>query len=382
MKAITLIPFLFACISPVSAEETLKITVEKVTPVVAKPKVQLALLLDTSSSMDGLIDQARTQLWKVVNSFSQVTRDGQTPTIEVALYEYGNDTLSLTSGYVRQVSPLSTELDDLSEKLFALQTNGGTELCGTVIQKALDQLCWDDSPSTYKAIFIAGNESFRQGNVSANEQCKLASEHGVIVNTIHCGSERDGISGGWQAGALIAKGDFLTIDQDQAIAHIVAPQDKLIIELSTQLNSTYIPYGQVGKQKKENQAAQDNNAYRERSKGAAVGRAITKSSKVYNNASWDMLDFVEESPAGLAKLQKSDLPSELKELTLTEQKAYIEKKREERTELQNRINTLNKEREAYIAQQKKVQSSKPSTLDQAITKTIHRQVQQSGYSVQ
>ena len=95
-----------------------------------------------------------------------------------------------------------------------------------------------------------------------------------------------------------------------------------------------------------------------------------------------MLDFVEESPAGLAKLQKSDLPSELKELTLTEQKAYIEKKREERTELQNRINTLNKEREAYIAQQKKVQSSKPSTLDQAITKTIHRQVQQSGYSVQ
>ena len=183
MKAITLIPFLFACISQVSAEETLKITVEKVAPAVSRPKVQLALLLDTSSSMDGLIDQARTQLWKVVNSFSQVTRDEQIPTIEVALYEYGNDTLSLTSGYVRQVSPLSTELDDLSEKLFALQTNGGTELCGTVIQKALDQLRWDDSPSTYKAIFIAGNESFRQGNVSADEQCKLASEHGVIVNT-------------------------------------------------------------------------------------------------------------------------------------------------------------------------------------------------------
>jgi len=30
------------------------------------PTVQLALLLDTSNSMDGLIDQAKTQLWKIV----------------------------------------------------------------------------------------------------------------------------------------------------------------------------------------------------------------------------------------------------------------------------------------------------------------------------
>ena len=31
------------------------------------PVVQIALLLDTSSSMDGLIDQAKSQLWKIVN---------------------------------------------------------------------------------------------------------------------------------------------------------------------------------------------------------------------------------------------------------------------------------------------------------------------------
>ena len=33
------------------------------------PRVQLALLLDTSNSMDGLIDQAKSQLWKIVNEF-------------------------------------------------------------------------------------------------------------------------------------------------------------------------------------------------------------------------------------------------------------------------------------------------------------------------
>src|SRR5438045_3476712 len=37
---------------------------------VEKPKIQMAVLLDTSNSMDGLIGQARTQLWKIVNEFA------------------------------------------------------------------------------------------------------------------------------------------------------------------------------------------------------------------------------------------------------------------------------------------------------------------------
>ena len=38
-----------------------------------KPKnniVKIALLLDTSNSMDGLINQAKAQLWDIVNKFS------------------------------------------------------------------------------------------------------------------------------------------------------------------------------------------------------------------------------------------------------------------------------------------------------------------------
>src|SRR5688572_10213943 len=57
--------------------------------VVIKPKIQIAILIDTSGSMDGLIDQARTQLWKIVNEFATVKQNGVTPDVEVALYEYG-----------------------------------------------------------------------------------------------------------------------------------------------------------------------------------------------------------------------------------------------------------------------------------------------------
>ena len=57
------------------------------------PSVQIALLLDTSNSMDGLIEQAKSQLWSVVNEFIRAKRDGRPPALEVALYEYGNDSL-------------------------------------------------------------------------------------------------------------------------------------------------------------------------------------------------------------------------------------------------------------------------------------------------
>ncbi len=81
------------------------------------PKVQLALLLDTSGSMEGLIHQARAQLWKIVNEFNTAKREGRTPEVEVALFEYGNDTISADKHWVLQgiLDNLSTNRESLDE---------------------------------------------------------------------------------------------------------------------------------------------------------------------------------------------------------------------------------------------------------------------------
>ena len=64
--------------------------------------IMIALLLDTSNSMDGLIDQAKSQLWKIVNEVAAAkSGDGKQPNIKIALYEYGNDGLSSSEGYIR-----------------------------------------------------------------------------------------------------------------------------------------------------------------------------------------------------------------------------------------------------------------------------------------
>ena len=85
--------------------------------------IQLALLLDTSNSMDGLIDQAKSQLWKMVNELTLAKNErGVTPHIKIALYDYGNDRLSSKYGYIKQIAPLTADLDLISEKLFGLNT--------------------------------------------------------------------------------------------------------------------------------------------------------------------------------------------------------------------------------------------------------------------
>ncbi len=334
--------------------------------------VQLAILLDTSNSMDGLIEQAKSQLWKIVNEFNDARQGGKQAVVQVALYEYGNSGLSIGTNYIRQVLPFTRDLDKVSEELFRLTTNGGDEYCGAVIREALDKLAWDPDNHTYKAMFIAGNEPFTQGPVQPNEACKDAIRKGVIVNTIHCGSRDQGESGGWRTGATIADGRYLTIDQDKAVVHIEAPQDKEITRLSIELNKTYISYGKDGERGRSNQMAQDLNAEKYKQSGAAVQRAITKTSANYSNAGWDIVDANKKGGVKLESIREDDLPADLKPMAPAARQAYVDAKAEERARLQAEISRLTEERKKFITN-KAVQQKDTETLDTAISKAVRTQ---------
>lgn len=341
------------------------------------PVVQIAVLLDTSSSMSGLIEQAKTQLWKLVNEFITAKQDGKTPVVQVALYEYGKDALNAKEHWIRQIQPLTRDLDKVSEELFALTTNGGEEYCGAVIQRATKDLGWDPNPKVYKAIFIAGNEPFTQGPIDSKKSCTEAIAKGIIVNTIHCGGEAQGIAEHWNQGALLADGKYLVIDQNQAIVHIESPQDAEIVKLNEALNKTYVNYGAAAPAAKARQIAQDGNAVDKAASGAAVQRTLTKVSANYCNTGWDLVDACKQKDFDITKVKEADLPEEMKKMTVEERKAYVTQKTAERDELQKKVMALNKEREAYVAAKRK-ESAKTDTLDTAMTKALRAQAEKKG----
>jgi hypothetical protein len=338
--------------------------------------VQLAILLDTSNSMDGLIDQAKTQLWKIVNEMARSKRNGGSINLYVALYEYGNDNLSPEEGFIRLVSPLTNDLDKISEELFKLQTNGGSEYCGTVISEAVKDLKWTQDSDELKIIFIAGNEPFTQGSVDYKVSCKDAISKEIIVNTIFCGNYDEGVQTNWKDGADLADGKYMNIDQNQEIVHIDAPQDDELIALGKKLNETYIAYGYYGNEFKERQAEQDENAGN-LAPEVLVDRTVTKSSGQYRNESWDLVDAKKEGTVKIEELEEDQLPEEMKNMTVEERKAYIEEKSKERESIQNQINKLSEERRKYIAQ--KLAEGNDNTLDAAMLKMIREQAAEKNY---
>jgi len=332
--------------------------------------VKIALLLDTSNSMDGLINQAKAQLWDIVNQFSYAKcGNGHRPNLQIALYQYGNDGLSSREGYIQQVIGFSSDLDEISEKLFSLSTNGGEEYCGEVIQTSLRQLDWGKNPDNLKMIFIAGNEPFTQGKLNYRDAVTNAREKEIIVNTIFCGNYQQGINTDWKKGATLTGGEYMAIDHNKQIVHINTPYDDVIIKLNSKLNSTYISYGAMGSKKLELQSQQDNNAM-ELEEAVAVKRAVSKSSGMYKNSSWDLIDAAEDDEFDVAAVKKEELPKALRDKSKAELTAFIDEKKAERTKIHKEIQELNAKREIYIS--KHAQQEK-GELESAMLKAIKRQ---------
>ncbi len=342
----------------------------------ATPKIQAAILLDVSNSMDGLIEQAKLQLWNMVSILGKVSCNQVAPKIEIALYEYGRPANGVQSGYVRQLSGFTTDLDQLSKTLFGLRTNGGEEYCGHVIFSSLNELKWDADPKSYKVIFIAGNEDFLQGDILYSKSCTLAKEKGVIVNTIYCGDRMQGIREHWNLGGACNDGSFTNINQDAKPAEMPTPYDSNLVALNMELNKTYIAYGSTGYASQQLQGKVDGlQCVVVGAKG--IRRISVKAKKqLYNNANWDLVDKAAEDKEVIKHLDKSTLTDSLRNKSDEELKRIVDSNTKARLLIQEQINTISIQRDRFLQNEKEKSSHAPDgkTLETEIERIIREQL--------
>lgn len=344
------------------------------------PAVDIAILLDTSNSMDGLISQARSQLWNIVQQVGSAEKKNQKPKLRVAVFEYGNSKLPASENYLRQVVQLTDDLDKVSEGLFALKTDGGDEYCGAVIQEAIQRLDWTSKRNSYKAIYIAGNEPFTQGEVDFEKSCRTAIESGIVVNTVHCGNYQRGVEGQWKRGAELAEGKFMNINQDKKLAQIKTPHDAILIELNVELNRTYLWYGTSAQRGafQANQLQQDKNSA---TAGASSSRIATKAGALYSNRGRDLVDSQKGNANLLDKIDEQQLPESMRKMTLAERKAYVSEMAKKRAEIQRKIGEENTKREAFLMAKKKEAGSAKDTFGDAISEAVAAQLEQFGFEI-
>lgn len=349
----------------------------------ASQKIQVAILLDVSNSMDGLIQQAKAQLWNMVSVMGKVKCANGNPNIEIALYEYGRSTNDLKAGYVKQITGFTSDLDQLSQDLFKLTTNGGNEYCGHVIYTSLDELKWDSLSSSYKVIFIAGNEDFLQGDIQYTQSCDKAKRKGVIVNTIYCGDRMQGIREHWNLGGECGDGSFTNINQNARIEDIPTPYDTTLVTLNQKLNSTYIGYGDFGITKSYRMDNADRvNGF---SSSVSAKRITVKgNNKLYKNPSWDLVDANADDSTIVSKVDMKTLPDSLKNKSRVELREIVDNKTKERAVIQKEILTVSSQREKYIEveKSKSVTTNNTQTLETEIEKIVRSQVQRFNMRVE
>jgi hypothetical protein len=349
----------------------------------SKPKIQVAVLLDVSNSMDGLIEQAKAQLWNMVSVMGKAKCEGISPTVEIALYEYGKDSNEEAKGYIKQISPFSTDLDMLSKKLFELKTYGGSEYCGQVIKTSLDELKWDTSSNNYKVIFIAGNEDFLQGNVSYTKACEEARKMGVIVNTIYCGDRMRGIQEHWNLSAECGNGSFTNINSNEKIQDIATPYDTTLIVLNEKLNQTYVYYGSEGESRAELQQTMDAGNARINTSVAAKRAGVKGNRSLYDNSGWDLVDAYDKDKTVVDKVDIKTLPDSLQNKSRAQIRAIVDAKNKERSELSKQILETNNKRDGFIATERAKQAGNvTATLESEIEKIVREQVKRSNMVIE
>ena len=167
----------------------------------------------------------------------------------------------------------------------------------------------------------------------------------------------------------------MAIDHNRQVVHIATPYDDVIIRLNSKLNNTYVSYGAMGRQKKELQSVQDANAATLQ-EDVIVKRAVSKSSRLYKNSQWDLVDAAEADATVISELENEELPAELQGKSEKEIKAYIDQKKAEREDIQKQIQELNAKREAYIAEHQKEETGE---LENAMLSAIKAQASKKNY---
>lgn len=361
---------------PPSAAPAIATASAEVAPEDARP-IDLAICLDTSGSMSGLIDAARQKLWEIVNDLALAE---PTPELRVALLTYGNNGHDPESGWVLVETDLTTDLDLVSERLFALRTNGGEEYVGRVVSAATKSLAWHPSSEALRIVIVAGNESADQDRaVSFRDACRDAIARDVMVNAIYCGNPADEIAPGWREVAQLADGKFASIDQNEGTIVVATPFDDDLARLSTAVNGTFFAYTTEGQRGQQAQWAQDENAASLNS-AAVAARAVTKGCDAIYQCSWDLIDASAAEDFDLAAVEEDALPEAIRGKTLEEKAAWIADRAAERKRLQDEITALGAKRTQWITEElTRRGQAESAAFDFAVRQAIREQAVSRGF---
>ncbi|MET0604900.1 MAG: vWA domain-containing protein [Beijerinckiaceae bacterium] len=343
----------------------------------ARPRVEVAFVLDTTGSMSGLIDAAKRKIWSIATAIVDANPDAEIRMGLVAYRDIGDE-------YVTRAFDLTTDIQDLYGNLLQLKAKGGgdwPESVNEALDRAVGGLKWTQDPLTDRIIFLVGDAPPHMGYQQDRKYPEIVGDaraRGIIVNAVQAGGARD-TERVWRSIAQKGGGRYIPIPQDGGqVVIIETPYDDEIIILQKKINATVIPYGDERRR----------GAVREKSAQiAAAPRSAASDMAGYLNRAGkgadavtgegDLVADVAQGRRRLDSIPEKELPETMRSLSGAERSRQIEVMNAQRQELARQMGDLVARRDAFVRDKSSAAiaaGGKRDSFDQAVEETLRAQV--------
>ena len=341
-----------------------------------KPRIEVCFVLDTTGSMGGLIEGAKQKIWSIANDLMNAK---PAPDLKMGLIGYrdrGDD-------YIVKAFDITDDIDSIYGHLKDFQAAGGgdePESVNEALAAAVNKMPWSKDKDVLKIVFLVGDAPPHmdyKDDIKYPVTCSAAVQKDIIINTVQCGNIQS-TTPIWKEIARLSEGSYAPIPQEGGVTVVETPMDAKLAELSRKMGDTLIPYGDASVQRD----VHEKQANADAAPAPAMAARLSYNSKTAKSVQGggELLDEITSGSVQVNKLDKDELPPELKKMSKEELAAYIAQKQKEREELKKQINDLSKQRDDYIAAENKrlAAAGKGDSFDAKVTEIIRAEGKKKG----
>ena len=347
-----------------------------------KHQIEVVFILDTTSSMSGLIQAAKEKIWSIASTMASAQ---QNPDIKMGLVAFRDR----GDAYVTRTFDLSDDLDSMYTHLMDLRAEGGGDTPESVNQalfEAIHNISWSQGDHVYRVAFLVGDAPPHMdyhNDVKFPETLEVATEKGIVVNAIQSG-RYDYTRPSWQRIASLGNGTYFQVEDSGNAVAVATPFDEKLSALATKLEQTRLYFGDAEAKKIQQSKIDANKKLRdELSKEALARRAafnVTASGKKNFLGESELVDAVTSGKVSLEEIDRKDLPASLQSMAPSEQMKVIAEQAQRRKDLEQEIKTLSASRSRFIKRKVEEAEGADDSLDEKIYRAVRNQAASVGLS--
>ncbi len=343
-------------------------------------RIEVVFVLDTTSSMSGLIQAAKEKIWSIATTMASAQEN---PDIKMGLVAFRDR----GDAYITRVFDLSNDLDTMYASLMDFRAQGGgdgPESVNQALYDAIHKISWSKDSNVYKVAFLVGDAPPHMdypNDVKYPVTLAAAADKGIIVNAIQSG-EHQFTRPAWQEIAALGHGEYLQVaDSGNAVA-VSTPFDEKLSALAAELEGTRLYFGDEEAKIAQKSKLDANARLRKELSKQALARRDTFNATASGKANFlgndELVDAITSGRIELDEIETENLPASLQAMEPTEQMEVITEQAKRRDQLRQEIKKLSESRGNFIKEEIESAGGADDSLDEKIYRAVKNQAASIG----